>query len=80
MGQKDVMDMHEVGCGPLTLDVQMAIKLGWTREDIEHAEKALLMLGRGIQATLEFRSGNGCEHCGRIRGRLPVGGCDVCCP
>jgi hypothetical protein len=79
MGQKDIMDMHEVGCGPLTLDVRMATGLGWTREDIEHAKHALLLLGRGTAATLAFRSGQGCEHCGRVRSSIP-GNCDVCCP
>jgi hypothetical protein len=64
---KDIMDCIDVGTGPVTLDVVMAKELAWSREDIELASKMITTLVRGIGMTIAFRTGRGCEHCGRLQ-------------
>jgi len=71
MPKKDIVDMSETGTGPITLDVQMALKLGWSREDLLAAERMINIMARGFATGVAFAEGTGCESCGGIDPTLP---------
>ncbi len=56
-------DTRSFGVGPISLDVEMARKLGWTREQIDQAAAAVAFLARGVSLTRDQESGDACESC-----------------
>lgn len=58
-----VRDPKDVSVGPITLDIEMARKIGWDDDAIREAEVGIRLVSRGASQGHAFRSGRACEHC-----------------
>ena len=76
MGGRD-REVTSWAVGPISLDVEMAKRLGWDIATVEYAKSAIILVSRGAGVSARFIDGSMCEMCGYAKQLHSCAGCRV---